>query len=118
MRHGACCCLRDGAERGFGPEARMAALGRKNLVAWLFGFGILGLLLVLLAIAGRLRILLFLFAFTVFVLLAKGFFYGFGYSFENPGQVKNAGILIGASFVAFLGAWPGGNVNRRRGLKR
>ena len=90
----------------------------KNLVTWLFGFGILGLLLILLAVAGRLRFLLFLFALIVFVLLLKGFFYGFGYSFENPGQVKNALILIAGAFVAFLGAWPGGNLDRRRSLKR
>ena len=85
----------------------------EHLVGWLTGFGILGLLLVLLAMAGRLRILLFLFALVVVILLAKGFFYGFGYSFENSGQVKNALILIGGAFLAFLGAWPTSTAPRR-----
>ncbi len=85
----------------------------KNVTEWLFGFGFLGLFLILLAIAGRLRILLFLFALAVVVLLAKGFFYGLGYSFENAGQAQNALILVAAAFVAWLGAWPGGNKPRR-----
>ncbi len=89
----------------------------KHVTAWLFGFGIVGLLLVLLAIAGRLRILLFLFALAVVVLLAKGFFYGFGYSFENAGQAKNALLLIASAFLAWIGAWPwsrGERVRRRQ----
>ena len=84
----------------------------KNDTAWLFGFGVLGFLLILLAIAGKLRILLFVFALAVFVLLAKGFFYGLGYSFENAGQAQNALILIGGAFLAWVGAWPWGG-NRR-----
>jgi hypothetical protein len=84
----------------------------KTITAWLFGFGVLGLLLILLAIAGRLRILLFLLALAVFVLLVKGFFYGLGYSFENAGQARNALILIGGAFVAWLGAWPWGGHRR------
>ncbi len=51
---------------------------QKNLAAWLIGFGVLGLVLVLLAIAGRLRALLFLFAFVVFILLGKGILLRFG----------------------------------------
>lgn len=84
----------------------------KNVTAWLFGFGLLGLFLILLAVAGRLRILLFLFALGVFVLLVKGFFYGLGYSFENAGQALNALILIAGAFVAWLGAWPWGGARQ------
>lgn len=86
----------------------------KHAIAWLFGFGIVGLFLVLLAIAGRLRILLFLFALAVVVLLAKGFFYGFGYSFENTGQAKNALLLVAGAFLAWIGAWPWGRGERVR----
>ncbi len=89
------------------------AFSADHLTGWLVGFALTGFLCVLLAIAGQLRILLFLFALVVVILLVKGFFYGFGYSFENSGQVKNALILIGGAFVAFLGAWPTSAPRRR-----
>lgn len=90
----------------------------KSATAWLFGFGFFGLFLILLAIAGRLRILLFLFALAVVVLLAKGFFYGLGYSFENALQAQNALALIAAAFVALIGAWPASDKSRRARTSR
>ncbi len=90
----------------------------KSSTSWLFGFGILGLFLILLAIAGRLRILFFLFALAVVVLLVKGFFYGLGYSFENASQAQNALALIGAALVALFGAWPESNKARRARASR
>ncbi len=87
----------------------------KHATSWLFAFGLLGLLLVLLAVAGRMRALLFLFALAVAVLLLKGFFYGLGYSFENAGQARNALVLIAGAFLAAIGAWPGrGKLERTR----
>ena len=75
------------------------------LPAWLIGLGVLGLLLVLLAVVGRLRFLLFLFAAGVFGLLAKGLFLG-THTFEGPAEFRTALWIVIASFVAFLGAWP------------
>ena len=91
---------------------------QKNAVTWLFVSGIVGMLLILLAIAGRLRVLLFLFSLAVVVFLVKGFFYGFGYSFENPGQVNNALLLVGGALLAAIGAWPGrSRTERNRGRR-
>ena len=88
---------------------------QKNAVTWLFAFGIVGILLILLAIAGRFRVLLFLFSWAVVVLLLKGFFYGFGYSFENAGQAHNALLLVAGALLAAIGAWPGrGRTERNR----
>lgn len=84
-----------------------------HLPGWLFGIGLFGLLCVLVAVTGRFRILLFLFALAVFILLAKGFFYGLGYSFQNEAQAKSASILTAAAFVAWLGAWPRNGAGRR-----
>jgi hypothetical protein len=75
------------------------------LPAWLIGFGILGLILVFLAMIGRLRILLFLFAAAVFALLAKGFFFT-THSFEDPAEGRNSLLLVAAALLAFIGAWP------------
>ncbi len=75
------------------------------LPAWLIGLGILGLILVFLALVGRLRFLLFLFALAVFGLLAKGLFFS-THTFEGPTEGRTAGLIVLAAFVAILGAWP------------
>jgi hypothetical protein len=82
-----------------------------TLPAWLIGLGILGLLLVFLALTGRMRVLLFLFAAAVFALLAKGLFFT-TYTFEGPTEARTAVFLVLASFLAFLGAWPSGPKDR------
>ena len=82
-----------------------------SLPTWLIGLGILGLIFVLLALAGRLRILLFLFAAAVFALLAKGFFFS-THSFEGPDEGRFAMWMVIASLVAFVGAWPSASKGR------
>ena len=81
------------------------------LPTWLIGLGILGLVLVVLAILGRLRILLFLFAAGAFVMLAKGLFFSTN-SFEGPGEARLALFVVLGSLLAFLGAWPSGGRGR------
>jgi hypothetical protein len=75
------------------------------LPAWLIGLGILGLVLVFLALIGRLRVLLFLFAVGVFALLAKGLFLG-THTFEDATEGRNAALIVLAALVAMVGAWP------------
>lgn len=82
-----------------------------SLPAWLIGLGILGLIFVLLALAGRLRILLFLFAAGVFALLAKGLFFG-THTFEDAMEARNALLLVLGSLLALVGAWPSGSRGR------
>jgi len=81
------------------------------LPTWLIGLGILGLVLVVLAILGRLRILLFLFAAGAFVMLAKGLFFSTN-SFEGPGAARLALFVVLGALLAFLGAWPSGGRGR------
>lgn len=78
----------------------------------LLGLGLLGLLCVLLAVAGRLRILLFLFSIHTLYMLVKGFFLSPGYSFPGPDEFRYAVILTIGAFFALIGAWPIGG--RRR----
>ena len=79
--------------------------GPAALPAWLIGLGVLGLILVLLALAGRLRILLFLFAIGVFGLLAKGFFFS-THTFDDAASARNALLLVVGALIAIIGAWP------------
>ena len=82
------------------------------LETWLISLGVVGLLCVVLAVTGRMRVLLFLFALGIVVLLAKGFFLGFGYSFESSQEAKNALLLLTAAFIAMIGAWPSAPARR------
>ena len=82
-----------------------------TLPAWLIGFGVVGLIFVVLAIAGRLRILFFLFAAAVFVLMGKGLFFS-AISFQDAAEGRNAFLAVLGSLVAVIGAWPSGR--RRR----
>jgi hypothetical protein len=75
------------------------------LPAWLIGLGILGLILVGLALLGRMRVLLFLFAAGVFGLLAKGLFFSTN-SFEGPTEARNGLYIVLGSLLALVGAWP------------
>ena len=77
------------------------------LPAWLIGLGVLGLILVLLALMGRLRILFFLFALTVFGLLARGLFLT-PHTFAGPDEGRFALYVVLGSLLAVLGAWPTG----------
>jgi hypothetical protein len=66
----------------------------------LFG-GLLGLLLVLLAIIGRLRPLFFLWTLAVLVLMVKGYIFG-SYHFD-PASAKTAGYLLLGAVLALVG---------------
>jgi len=75
-----------------------------STLAYAVFFGsLLGLLTVLLALAGRLRPLFFLWSLAVTVLLVKGYFLG-GYHFA-AGDVSTALYLTAGSLIALLGAW-------------
>lgn len=79
--------------------------------------GVLGLILVLLAVAGRLRFLLFLFSLAVLILLVRGLFMS-GYSFPQPDAWKGALLLIMGAILAFIGAWPFWSTARYREVRR
>jgi hypothetical protein len=75
------------------------------LPAWLMGLGVLGLILVGMALVGKWRFLLFLFAAGVFALLAKGFFFS-THSFEDSTEGRTALLIVLGSLLALVGAWP------------
>jgi hypothetical protein len=64
---------------------------------------IAGLIIVVLAMRGILRILFLIWSFLVFVLLVKGYIFS-GYKFQ-PHEFRTAAYLIGAAFLALIGAW-------------
>lgn len=76
-----------------------------TLPAWLIGLGVVGLILVFLAVIGRYRFLLFLFAAAVFALLTKGLFFT-TVSFDGPAGGRNSLLLVLGAFLAIIGAWP------------
>lgn len=75
-----------------------------STLAYVVFFGsLIGLLSVLLAMAGKVRLLFFLWAFVVAILMLKGFIFS-GYHFE-PGSFKTAVYLMIAALIALPGAW-------------
>ena len=76
--------------------------GSTLLYALFFG-ALLGLVTVLLAIAGKLRPLFFLWSLAVAVLLLKGYIFS-GYRFA-PGEFRTAVYLITGSVMGLFGAW-------------
>lgn len=74
---------------------------------WLIGIGILGLILVILAVVGRLRLVFFLFCVAMFALLFKGLFLG-THTFAGADSFRNAILLVLGSLLAIVGAWPAG----------
>jgi len=75
-----------------------------STLAYVVFFGsLIGVLSVLLAIAGRLRLLFFLWALLVAVLMLKGFIFS-GYHFQ-PGAFTTAVYLMIAALIALPGAW-------------
>ncbi len=65
----------------------------------------LGLLILVLAIAGRVRFLLTLFALTAFVIVTRGLFFT-PYRFSGAADARNGLWFSLALFAAFLGAIP------------
>jgi len=88
-----------------------AATLNLGMIAWtgatttyiLFLCALFGLLTVFLAVRGVMRPLFFLWSLVVVIVLVKGYFLS-SYHFE-PGGIKTALYLIGASLIALLGSW-------------
>lgn len=74
------------------------------LTWWVLGAGLLGLVIVIRAIAGRWRALFFLWSLVVFGFLLHGFFFS-SYHFAGPAGFHNALYLMAAALIAVLGAW-------------
>ena len=74
-----------------------------TLTRVVFFAGVLGLITVVLAIAGKLRPLFFAWALAVAVIVVKGYVFT-GYRLQ-PGEARLALYLIGASLLALPGAW-------------
>jgi hypothetical protein len=109
LYHGLLCLLLMGlsgvAMIGSGPVLKMDMLpwtGTTLLHVMFFG-GLAGLLILVLAIRGTLRPLFFAWALVVVVFLVKGYLLG-NYHF-TPEEFRPVMYLIGAGFVALIGAW-------------
>ena len=88
-----------------GQELHLGMLpwaGSQLTYCLLFGSAV-GLLSVILALAGRLRFLFFLWALGVAILAVKGYVFS-NYHF-TPGEVRTTAYLIAASLLALPGAW-------------
>ena len=85
------------------------------LTCWLFGAGLLGLLSVLLALAGKLRFLFLLYALAVFGMILRGYFIS-GYSFSGKDEFRMAIWLTAGALVAIFGAWS--QFRKKRGKRK
>ena len=86
----------------------------RSLACWLLGFGLFGVLTLLLAMTGKVRSLFFLWSLVVFVLLFKGLFLSL-YSFSCPLSFQAAVRLTAGALLATLGSFPW---SRARGTAR
>lgn len=68
----------------------------------LLAAGIIGIVVVLLALKGTLRFLFFLWSLIVFVMLVKGFFLS---PYQFNGGFKGVALLTLGALLAILGAW-------------
>ena len=85
------------------------------LTWWLFGAGLLGVLSVLLAIAGKLRFLFLLYATAVFGMMLRGYFVS-GYSFSGKDEFRMAIWFTLGALLAIFGAWS--QFRKKRGKRR
>lgn len=85
-----------------------------TLTYWLFGAGVLGVLLVLLALMGKLRFLFLPYALAVFGMMLRGYFVS-GYSFRGKDEFRMAIWLTAGALVAIFGAWSA--ARRKRGKR-
>jgi hypothetical protein len=74
--------------------------------AWLAGIGLLGLILVVMAVAGKFRLLLFAFAIYVAYLLIKGLFMNVSVPLGGVDGARNAVLATLGALLAVVGAWP------------
>ena len=88
-----------------------------SIAAWLISLGVLGIVSVILAVAGRVRLLLFLFAIAVFVILLKGLFLS-SWRFNGADEAKRAAWFVLAAFLAVLGSIPFASGTRSSGYGR
>lgn len=80
----------------------------------LLGCGIVGILVLLLALKGTLRFLFFLWSLVVFVMLVKGFFLS-SFQFDGTSGLKGVALLTFGALLAIFGAWFQMTRSRARG---
>ncbi len=90
-----------------GAELNLGFLPWKGMALshWLLGLALVGLITLLMALAGKLRWLFFLWCLAVFVLLVRGLLLS-SQRFAPPVTFKTATYLIAASFLGMIGSWP------------
>ena len=86
-----------------------------HLASWMFYSALVGLVTLVLAVAGKVRVLFFLWSLAVFVVLLRGFFLT-SYSFAGPVHFKAAAYLTLFALIAAIGAWPW--TRRREPIRR
>ena len=89
----------------------------ESLGAVLAVFGLVGLILVFLAVIGRARILLMLFALISLLILTRGFFFT-SWHFSRHEDFQNAFHFVVGFLLAFIGAIPMGRNNKGYRLSR
>ena len=90
--------------RGSGLNLGMLPWTGHTLLHWLLGIGVVGLLSIVLALAGKLRFLFLLFSLAVFGLMARGYFLG-AYAFSGKDEFRMAIWLTLGALFAIFGAW-------------
>jgi LPXTG-motif cell wall-anchored protein len=76
----------------------------KALTFWLLGLALLGLVSVLLAIAGKARAPLFAWSLLVVVMMLWGYFWR-PYRWSSADAFQTTLLLVGGALLATLGAW-------------
>lgn len=82
----------------------MAPWHGRELNEWLLGLGLVGLLSVILAMAGKFRYLFPLWALAIFVMLVRGLFLSPSYTFAGADDFRNGLWLTAGALLAFLGS--------------
>jgi hypothetical protein len=84
-----------------------------ELTCWLSCAGLLGVLSILLALAGKLRFLFLLYTLAVFGMMFRGYFAG-AYAFSGKDEFRMAIWLTAGALVAIFGAWSQFRKKRRK----
>jgi hypothetical protein len=90
-----------------GAELNLGFLPWKGMALshWLLALALVGLITLLMALAGKLRWLFLLWCLAVFVLLVRGLLLS-SQRFAPPVTFKTAAYLLAASFLGMIGSWP------------
>jgi hypothetical protein len=75
-----------------------------RLAVWLLALNLVGIVTILLALAGKIRILFLLWSLAVLAGMIRGFFLS-PYRFTGPLSLSWAVCLTLAAMLAFIGAW-------------